>query len=173
VSSASGGRDIYGVHLGVDTTLVPLVVTPYDEMAIALSPDGRWLAYQSDETGRLEVYVRPFPNTGDAKERVSGEGGTAPLWARNGRELYYLRGDNMMMAVTVTTNPTLEFGEPRELFRVSEPLMQIGAQYYTPWDVGPDGRFMMVRSVNAARDASAPLIVVENWLEELKAKLGR
>ena len=79
----------------------------------------------------------------------------------------------MMMAVTVTTNPTLQFGEPRELFRVSEPLMQIGAQYYTPWDVGPDGRFIMVRSVNAARDASAPLIVVENRLEELKAKLGR
>jgi len=173
VTSASGGRDILGLRLGVDTAPVPLVVTPYDEMAIALSPDGRWLAYQSDETGRLEVYVRPFPNTGDAKVRVSSEGGTAPLWARNGRELFYLRGDNMMMAVTVTTTPMLKFGEPRELFRVRESLMQLGALYYTPWDVAPDGRFIMVRSVNAAREASTPLIVVENWLEELQGRLAK
>jgi serine/threonine-protein kinase len=172
-ASTSGGRDIYGFRPGVDTALVPLVVTPYDEMAVALSPDGRWLAYQSDETGRIEVFIRPFPNTGDAKVRVSSDGGTGAIWARNGRELFYLRGDNTMMATTVTGNPTLSVGEPLPLFRLPRHLAELDAQWYTPWDIGPDGRFLMVRSVDGGRRNATPLIVVENWLEELKAKVGR
>ncbi len=157
------------MRLGVDTALVPKVATTYDEMAIALSPDGRWLAYQSDETGQLEVFIRPFPNTGDGKVQVSSGGATGPLWARNGRELFFLRSDNTMMAVTVTTSPALDVGEPRPLFTVSGPLAQLTSRYYTPWDIGPDGRFIMVRSVDTDRETYAPLIIVENWLEELEA----
>jgi serine/threonine-protein kinase len=172
-ASTAGGRDIYGLRPGVDTAPVPLVVTPYDEMAIALSPDGRWLAYQSDETGRIEVFVRPFPNTGDAKVRVSSDGGTGPVWARDGRELFYLRGDNTMMAATVTAEPALRVGEPVPLFRLPAHLAELDAQWYTPWDIGPDGRFLMVRSAEGGRRNATPLIVVENWLEELKIKMRR
>ena len=137
-------------------------------MAIALSPDGRWLAYQSDETGRIEVFIRPFPNTDEGKWQVTSGGGTAPLWARNGRELFYLSSDNFMTAVSVTTSPTVSLGDPSPLFPLSRGMLSIATWYYTPWDVGPDGRFIMVRGVGEARDAAAPLIVVENWLEELK-----
>jgi hypothetical protein len=172
-ASTSGGRDIYGFRPGVDTAPVPLVVTPYDEMAIALSPDGRWLAYQSDETGRIEVFVRPFPNTGDAKVRVSSEGGTGPVWARNGRELFYLRGDHTMMVATVTASPALRVAEPLPLFRLPGHIALLDESWYTPWDIGPDGRFLMVRSVDGGRRSPAPLIVVENWLQELKIKVRR
>jgi len=172
-SAAAGGRDIYGVRLGVDSAPVPLVVTPFDEMAIGLSPDGHWLAYQSDETGRTEVYIRPFPNTNDAKVQISSSGGTGPLWSRNGRELFYLRGDETMMAAAVTTTPTLRADEPRALFHLPPDLARLLAAFYTPWDVGPDGRFIMAQAVERGPSRGSPLIVVENWLVELKALEAR
>jgi eukaryotic-like serine/threonine-protein kinase len=172
-SAASGGRDIFGLRLGVDTAPVPLLATPYDEMAMVLSPDGRWMAYQSDETGRLEVFIRPFPNTSDQKVQVSSTGGTGPVWARNGHVLFYLRDDRTMMAVPVTAGTTLQLGEPRELFRLPEQLSYLSANYYSPWDVGPDGRFVMARSTDTGAGTGRPLVVVENWLGEVKAKVHR
>ena len=172
-SSNAGGRDIFGLRLGVDTAPVPLVASPYDEMAVALSPDGKVLAYQSDETGRTEVYIRPFPNTNAARVQVSSVGGTGVLWARDGRELFYRRSDEIMIAVPVIYGPPLRLGEPQELFRIPEHLGVLPSQYYTPWDVGPDRRFIMVRAVGGGRGSDSPVIVVENWFEELKAKLSR
>jgi serine/threonine-protein kinase len=172
-SAASGGRDIFGLRLGVDTVPVPLLATPYDEMAMVLSPDGRWMAYQSDETGRLEVFIRPFPNTSDQKVQVSSAGGTGPVWARNGHELFYLRDDRTMMAVPVLAGATLHLGEPHDLFRLPDQLSYLNANYYSPWDVGPDGRFVMVRSTDTGAGTGRPLVVVENWLEEVKAKVDR
>jgi serine/threonine-protein kinase len=180
-SAAAGFRDIFGIRMGIDTTPQDVVVSDYDEMAIALSPDGRWLAYQSDETGRLEVFIRPFPNTNDAKIPVSSGGGTGPLWARDGREFFYIGADNTMMAVAVTLSAPGESGPLRldarqSLFRLEGGLAQLNARYYTPWDITPDGRFVMVRALEMGNDllnGEAPLIVVENWFEELKAKLGR
>jgi hypothetical protein len=171
-SAAAGGRDIYGIHRG-DTMPVPLVVTPFDEMAIALSPDGKWLAYHSDETGRIEVFVRPFPNTNSMKVQVSNGGGMAPLWSRDGRELFYLGVDQKMMAVQVTTMPALQVSEPRVLFQLSGALAQLRADDYAPWDVAPDGRFIMARTIEQDTERVAPLIVIENWLEELKTKMKR
>jgi serine/threonine-protein kinase len=171
-SAASGGRDIFAIRPGLDSAPVPVLATPYDEMAIALSPDGRWLAYQSDESGRIEVFIRPFPNTSDLKVQVSSAGGTGPVWARNGRELFYLRDDGTMMAVPVVASPTLHLGESKELFRLPERLSRLGAQFYSIWDVGPDGRFVMLRSTDSAEEATAPLVVVENWLEEVRSKLA-
>jgi serine/threonine-protein kinase len=173
VSATAGGRDIFGVQLGVDTTLVPLIATAYDEHAFSISPDGRWIIYQSDETGRLEVFIRPFPNTGDTKVQVSIGGGTAPLWSRNGRELFYLRPDNRMMAVSVPADPVLRLGDPQVLFEVPAALTILASSYYTPWDVGPDGRFIFARPVENATQPDSPLIVVENWTEEVKLKVRR
>jgi Tol biopolymer transport system component len=173
-SASSGGRDIFAIKQGAgDTALTPVVVTSYDESALGLSPDGRWIAYTSDETGQVEVFVRPFPNTNDAKEQISNGGGRAPLWSRDGREFYYLRGDNTMMSVPVPSGADWARGEPRELFRLREALSVLEPSYYTPWDIGSDGRFIFARSIDRGRDRRAPLIVMEDWIGELKAKLPR
>jgi serine/threonine-protein kinase len=171
----AGGRDILGARLGVDTTLGPVVATPSDEMAISLSPGGRWLAYQSNETGRLEIYVRPFPVTpSGGRIQVSALGGSGPLWSRDGRTLYYLRADGEMMAASW---PPSRDGRPgvRELFHLNPGLTNtwINARYYTPWDVSPDGRFLMVQEVGGGRSEPTQLIVVRNWDRELRRKMGR
>ena len=90
-TTVAGGRDVWGMRVGTDTVAQALVVTDFDEKAIALSPDGRWLAYESDETGGNEIYVRPFPDTEAGKWTVSTTGGVMPRWAHSGRELFYVR----------------------------------------------------------------------------------
>jgi serine/threonine-protein kinase len=172
-SAASGGRDIFGIRLGVDSVPAPLLATPYDEMAVALSPDGRWMAYQSDESGRLEVFIRPFPNTGDQKVQVSSAGGTGPVWARTGRELFYIRADGTLMAVPVLAGPGLQVGEPNPLFKLPEDLLHLNSQFYSAWDVGPDGRFILAKALGNGAGSTPPLIVVENWFEELRRRMGR
>ena len=168
VAGQVGGRDIWGLQLGVDTVPVPLVTSEFDERAIALSSDGRWLAYESDETGRNEVYVRPFPATEGGKWQVSTNGGSAPLWAHSARELFYLGPQNELVAVQVVSGPESW---------TTEPLFTVGPEYvssanYTWFDVAPDDqRFLMVRIPPGAAQTSE-LIVVENFFEELKAKVG-
>ncbi len=172
-SAAAGGRDIFVMQVGVDSVPRPLLATPYDEMAIALSPDGRLLAYQSDETGQVEVFIRPFPDVDSGKQQISDGGGTAPLWSRDGTELFYISAEYDMMAVAVSPTGGIEVGTPRRLFRLSSEGWLVGSQFYTPWDVGPDGRFIMARSLAGPSQLAAPLIVVENWFEELKGRVGR
>ena len=170
--TVSRGRDILGIRRG-DTARVPLVVTRYDEEAAMVSPDGKWLAYQSDETGRTEVFVRSFPNTDAFKKQVSSGGGEAPLWSRDGRELYFVSGAHDMMASRVTPGAPLGMSEPAPLFRISEDLLQVEYAFYTPWDIARDGRFIMARQAHSAGDQSAVIVVAENWLRELKAKMKR
>ena len=152
---------------------MPLLATPFDEEAIALSPDGKWIAYQSDETSRTEVFVRPFPNIDAGKKQVSTRGGVAPLWSRDGRELFYLSGDKNMMSARVAAGPMLQVSEPVRLFHVRDELLIPDATFYTPWDVARDGRFIMARVVGGAQVRTGSIIVVENWIEELKAKVKR
>jgi len=159
------------MRLGKDTASVPLLSTDFDEEAIALSPDGKWMAYQSDETGRTEVFVRPFPNTDAGKTQVSSGGGLAPLWSRDGKELFYLRADKNMMASRVIPAATIGFTEPDVLFHVPDELLAAEALYYTPWDVARDGRFLMARLLGGDSGQSGALVVVENWVEELLARL--
>jgi hypothetical protein len=159
------------MRLGVDSVPRPLLAHPYDEMAIALSPHGRWLAYQSNETGRIEVFVRPFPDVGSGKVQVSSAGGTAPLWARDGRTFYYLRGGDAVTAVPVTVDGTLGLAQTPALFTLPPGTARLGARYYTPWDIAPDGRFIMVESVDATASRGNTLQVVENGLQEVKAML--
>ena len=173
VGQVAGGRNITGIRIGKDTASVPVLATDFDEEAIALSPDGKWMAYQSDETGRTEVFVRPFPNTDAGKTQVSSGGGLAPLWSRDGKELFYLRTDKNMMAARVIPGATLGFAEPVALFRVPDELLAAEALYYTPWDVARDGRFLMARLIGGDSGQAAALVVVENWVEELKAKVKR
>jgi serine/threonine-protein kinase len=167
-----GGRDVVAFRPGIDSVPAPLVATPFDEAAIALSPDGRWLAYVSNETGRSEVYVRPFPAAAAGKWQVSIDGGVAPLWARNGRELFYVNGKREMVAATLVPGPSWQLGERRALFRLRDDLYLAGGENYTPYDVAADGRFLMARRVGTEALQAIPLIVAENWFSELRQKVG-
>jgi len=130
----------------------------------AFSPDGRWLAYSSEESGREEVYVRSFPNPG-SKWKLSLEGGAEPLWERNGQRLFY-RSRDQVWAVDVRTGATFTPGKPRLLFekpgyRVSSPV--------ACWDISLDGRrFLMVKLEERKPEPVTEMILVQNWLDELK-----
>ena len=163
VFSNRGG--IWGLSLSGDRKAALLIPSKFDESMPAVSPDGRWLAYVSNESGRPEVYVSPFPGPG-AKYLVSNGGGTEPVWARNGRELFY-RSDDRMMAVPVTTQPSFSAASPRLLF--------IGAFARTPefsnYDVSPDGQHFLMLKENEEAKAATEINIVLNWFEELKQKV--
>jgi serine/threonine-protein kinase len=164
-----GAGDILALRLGEDTVPVPLVATSFTELGPTLSPDGRWLAYTSNETGRDEIYVVPFPNAASAKWPVSAGGGIEPLWARGGRELFYRNGLGEMVAVRVETEPTFSFGLASVLFSATEFLAN---RRHRQYDVTPDDqRFIMLRPVGD--DVQGELILVLNFFEELRTRVGR
>jgi hypothetical protein len=135
-------------------------------MSPAISPNGRWLAYTSDESGQFEIYVVPFPNTSAAKWAVSTRGGTEPLWSHNGNELFYRNRSGELVAVEVKTIPTFSVGRSTPLFPTRGfASMEWGVTYAVAPD---DRRFLMIRPL--ATGTPDRLIVVENWFEELKAK---
>ena len=145
--------------------MVPLEVTEFQERAFSLSPDGRWLAYVSNRTGSNEVFVRPFPDAGASLQQVSANGGTEPVWAHSGRELFYVNGANELVAVQVSTDPGFAPGQQEVLFSVAG-YMQ--SAFYVMYDVTPDDqRFVMLR-IGAGVAAAAEVILVTNFFEELK-----
>jgi eukaryotic-like serine/threonine-protein kinase len=157
--------DVLEVALRGERDTRPLVVAGEFQGGARLSPDGRWLAYVSSESGSPEVYVRPYHGSG-RQWTISTDGGFAPTWSRLGQELFYLsegRGGYRMWVVPVTTTPTFRPGTPRLLFE------RRGDQY--GYDVSSDGQHFVV-----AEDADAPpdpleIVVVPEWFEELKAKV--
>jgi len=134
-----------------------------------LSPDGRWVAYQSNESGMDEIYVRPFPDTESGKWTVSSGGGTRPLWARDGRELFYYLDPGQVMAVPVEAGDTFTYGNPQV---VVDGIYNSGVG--RTYDVSPDGqRFLMVKAAPATDGASAGvgLVFVQHWTEELRRRV--
>ncbi len=157
--------DIWVLRLG-DRKAQPFLRTPFTEGAPRFSPDGRWLAYVSNESGRYEIYVQPYPGPG-GKRQISTEGGTEPVWNRNGRELFY-RSENKMMAVDIATQPSFVAGKPRKLFEGAYLPTAATIQNY---DVSPDGqRFLMLKG-GEQEAAVTQINVVLNWFEELKQKV--
>jgi eukaryotic-like serine/threonine-protein kinase len=163
------GNDIWVLHVS-DHTAEPFLRTAANESAPQFSPDGRWLAYVSDETNRSEIYVRPYPGPG-GQWRISAEGGTEPVWNRNGRELFYRSGDKMM-AVEIATQSSFAAGKPRMLFSGSYlPTNHQGK--FPNYDVSLDSqRFLMVKPIEEAQAAPTQINVVLNWSEELKQKVS-
>jgi len=141
--------------------------SPLYETAPRFSPDGRWIAYSSTESGRPEIYVRPYPGPG-GKWQISTEGGTEPVWNPKGRELFY-RNAQKMMTVDYSAQPTFSASKPKMLFEgsyVSTP------RSFPDYDVSPDGqRFLMLRPAEEAQAAPTQINVVLNWFEELKQKV--
>ncbi len=143
--------------------------TTFNELNGEISPDGRWIAYQSNESGQEEIYVRPFPEVNSGRSQVSTGGGTRPLWARSGKELFYLGRGGAMMSASIEGGSTFRAGTPIQLFEGR--YLAFGAAAGRSYDVSPDGqRFLMIKAGGASDETSAPrsIIVVQNWFEELK-----
>ena len=152
---------------------VPLLQQPSSNVFNGeISPDGHWLAYQSDESNQDEIYVRPFPAINDGRWRISTGGGTQPLWARNGHELFYRHGTGVL-SVPVQTTPTFRAGTPTTMFegRYLAPPRGLAGRSY---DVASDGqRFLMIKDAPAGDSNGTPaiIVVVLNWTEELKQRV--
>jgi eukaryotic-like serine/threonine-protein kinase len=163
------GPDIMQVRLDGTHAVTPLVQTPFSERNAEVSPDGRWLAYEANDTGRSNIYVRPFPDVASGLWQVSTEGGTRPLWARNGHELFYLSVTGALMRVGVTPASTWAATVPTKLFE--GPYGASPNQSGRTYDIAPDGkRFLMIKPEDSRSQTAAPasLVVVQNWREELK-----
>ena len=184
------GRDIWVLNLK-DRKAQPFLKTPYEDTAPKFSPDGKWLAYSSDESGRREIYVQPYPGPG-GKWQISPDGGQEPVWNPKGGELFY-RIESKMMAVDVQVGqvsrparsedgsarpkdrsgdlslPGFSAGKPRMLFEGPYLPTTASFPYY---DVSPDGqRFLMLKPVESQTSAPTQINVVLNWFEELKKKV--
>ena len=156
------GFDVWAVPVGGDRRPRPVVRTPFVEEYPRLSPDGRWLAYTSSESGRFEVLVQSFPEPG-GRTQISTSGGIEPVWSHDGRELFYLNGD-AMMAVEIRTSPTLVASTPRLLFEGRYVRSPNGVASY---DVSADGRFLRVQPMHPDPPTDQ-IQVTLNWFEELK-----
>jgi Tol biopolymer transport system component len=152
--SGQGGGDLFVVMEG-QSNGTPVAQTLASEKNARFSPDGKWIAYQSDEGGRNEVYIQPFPGAMEQRQRLSLNGGTSPQWGRKGQELYFVSGDNRLMVATATIDKAvIEFGTPKPLFK--GPLPQ-GVEY----SVSGDGdRFLLLAPV----EEPPPIVVISNWM---------
>jgi serine/threonine-protein kinase len=161
-NSQSGGIYIGVLSLEDEPQLRPFLQTPFWESAAMFSPDGRWIAHTSDESGRREVYVRPYPGSGE-KVQISNEGGEQPVWARDGQELFYRNG-NRMMTVPIQLGPTFSAGQPSLIFEGDYEMG--GPGFWVNYDVSPDGEsFLMIQR---ATEPPRQINVVLNWFQELE-----
>ncbi len=167
-------RDIGVLTVESDRAVEMLLETEFVEQTPALSPDGRWLAYQSDESGQSEIYVQPFPNIDDGKWQVSTDGGFDPVWSPDGQALFFIGTQpGQIMVTEVETEPTFNPDTPTRAFALS------GYDTFGPgrqFDLPPDGERFLLRMVAGAQNATADesfdgLIFVENWFQELTERV--
>jgi len=166
--TSESGWDIYVLDVNEEgAVLEPLLHEPFPERAPTLSPDGRWLAYASLESGVVEIYVRPFPNVDDGKWLVSSGGGWSPVWRGDGRELYY-RWGGAVFAVSIRQEPGFSAGSPEVLFEVDWRSRE--DSFYASLNVSLDGqRFLMLKSLASdGAVARQQIPVVLNWFNELE-----
>ncbi len=161
-------RDLNVLNLARPERLEPLLDGPFDERLGAVSPDGHWIAYESDESGaQIEIFLRPFPDVGARREKISIAGGRYPRWSRQGRdELFYVGLDGAMMAASVRLSPNLVLGPVTKLFDwIRPPPIRSGS----PYDVSPiDGRFLMLNVPVGTGSVDIPVVL--NWFNELRAQ---
>ena len=164
------GEDVVQVSVDATHRVVALVRTPFSERNGIVSPDGRWLAYEANDSGQFDVYVRPYPGVNDGRWQVSTTGGSRPLWGPKGQELFYVSPGGAIMSLGVQRASTWTATTPTEIVKASY-FTTSGAYLGRTYDVSPDGRrFLMIKNGGSdqAGASSASLIVVQNWGEELK-----
>ena len=170
---SNGQGDLALVSFGAENETEGLIETQGADIHGEVSPDGRWMAYASNESGQFEVYVRPFPDVDDGRWQISRDGGTSPVWAPDGQELFFraAAAGSDVMVVAVETEPTFSPGNPEILF--SAPYRISGPGRGRPWDVAADGRFLMVRESAAGQNTEATprIVMVQNWFQELSERV--
>jgi Tol biopolymer transport system component len=156
----STNNDLVVISASGSDSIVTFANSKFNEDAARVSPDGRWLAYQSDESGRPEIYVRPFP-TGNGKWQISDNGGTNPVWTGDGKTLFYNQSGGVVMAIAVTATSTTFFsGSGRKVLEISRS---------TVLDVSRDGNTFLV-TTNVGGQTAQPISMVTNWDKELSKK---
>jgi serine/threonine-protein kinase len=171
------GLDLAMLTFDSKPQVTPLIRTPYSERNAEISPNGHWLAYESDESGREEIWVRPFPDVNAGRWQVSTGGGRQPLWARNGRELFFRGSDGSVIAVQVENvdraarGAGFSWGPPSVVLQGRTYFFYNAGLLGRSYDVSSDGqRFLMIEAgsgVDAASERPS-IVVVQNWTEELK-----
>ena len=158
----------------------PLVPSPFLESNAEISRDGRWLAYQSNISGSLEIYLQPFPDSDIRRWQISRGGGTEPLWSRDGKELFYRGPSGAVMRISIDAQSPTPPGTPIKLFEASSHALGGRGEFAElrrrTYDVSLDGRrFLMIKSDNVQAASPPPerIVLVQNWFEELKAKLSK
>ena len=172
VTESKGLNDLFVVPLTGERKIRTLLGTPHDEYNAAFSPDGKFIAYQSNLSSKNEVYVSAYPDVSSGQWTISTAGGSEPVWSPAGRELFYLAADGKLMAVPYTLTPRFTPGTPEPMFDASQYFFGgVGRNY----DVAKDGRrFVMVKEPQAGgASGNAPITVVLNWGSEVAAKLPR
>jgi len=166
--SMSGNGDIVVARLDDPDGPRPVVATAAAETYPRLSPDEHWLAYASDRTGRAEIWVKQYPD--GVPMRVSSDGGSEPVWSRDGHELFYRRGAAMMAMAVSTSAGTFSFEPGKELFTTSPYIQNPDVRVHT-YDVAADGKFLMSTRGRTDARRSASIVVIENWSEEVKRRV--
>jgi eukaryotic-like serine/threonine-protein kinase len=166
--SPTTNDDMMALELDATRRATSLVQSPFSERNGTVSPDGRWLAYEANDSGRFEIYVRPFQDVNSGRWQVSTDGGTRPIWTRNGQELIYVSATGALMAVGVARGSS---------WAATTPTLIVKGGYFTnpnwwgrSYDISPDGqRFLMIKEGGTDGNAApTSIIVVQHWVEELK-----
>ncbi|HUQ18373.1 MAG TPA: hypothetical protein VM099_02065, partial [Gemmatimonadaceae bacterium] len=158
----TAGADLMYRPLSRDTVATPIANSPFEESMARVSPDGHWITYVSAESGRDQVMVQPFPRAGGARTQVSINGGREPVWSRDGKRLFY-RDDQDLIAVSVSTSGPFTIISRAKLFQDTF----LRAPFHANYDVAPDGsHFLFLKATEEPQ-----LIVVTNWLDEVRARL--
>jgi len=158
----SSKRQLWLLPMDGDHKPVPYIQAPFNVDFGQISPDGHWLAYMSDESGKNEVYAAAIPANGPASQ-ISIAGGSFPRWRRDGRELFYIDPERRLMSVSIQSGKTIEAGKPQSLFAIQADLTSFGI----PYQPTADGQRFLFRD-NASGDTPAPMTVVLNWTAGLK-----
>jgi Tol biopolymer transport system component len=161
-SNTEANHDLWVLPLFGDGKPFPIVQTPFDDSNGAVAPNGKWMAYQNDESGRMEIYIASFPG-GGAKWQVSTNGGISARWRRDGRELFFLDAANNIMAVDVdASGSAVRLGVPHALFSAVGVRRGSGA-----YDVTADGKKFLINSGDV-KESGEPMTLVLNWMADLK-----
>ena len=153
--------ELYALSIDGEHTSELLVESEFDQDGADVSPNGRWIAYATDESGQDEVYVRPYPDIDDGKWQVSTDGGAEPLWGPNGQELFYRDGGTVMV-LSVSDESGFSPGLPEELFT----WRRMGGRGHS-YHISPDGQRFLANREGDARETTSHVVIVENWFEEL------